>query len=46
LIFEVAKGELEQLTDFVRKEIGGAYPLEAPLDVKVGEGESWNEAAQ
>jgi DNA polymerase I len=45
LIFEVAKGELEQLTDLVRKEMGGAYPLKAPLDVNVGVGESWDEAA-
>jgi DNA polymerase-1 len=45
LIFEVAKGELEQLTELVRKEMGGAYPLKAPLDVNVGEGESWDEAA-
>ena len=45
LIFEVAKGELEQLTDLVRKEMGGAYPLKAPLDVNVGVGKSWDEAA-
>ncbi len=45
LIFEVAKGELEQLTELVRKEMGRAYPLKAPLDVNVGEGESWDEAA-
>mgnify|MGYP000430317446 CR=1 FL=1 len=45
LIFEVAKGELYQLTELVRKEMGGAYPLKAPLDVNVGVGESWDEAA-
>jgi DNA polymerase-1 len=45
LIFEVAKGELEQLTELVRKEMGGAYPLKAPLDVNVGVGKSWDEAA-
>lgn len=45
LIFEVAKGELDQLTDLVRKEMGGAYPLKAPLDVNVGVGKSWDEAA-
>ena len=45
LIFEVAKGELEQLTELVRTEMGSAYPLKAPLDVNVGEGESWDEAA-
>jgi DNA polymerase-1 len=45
LIFEVAKGELAQLTELVRKEMGGAYPLKAPLDVNVGVGKSWDEAA-
>ena len=45
LIFEVAKGELEQLTELVRREMGGAYPLKAPLDVNVGVGKSWDEAA-
>ncbi len=45
LIFEVAKGELDQLTTLVRKEMGGAYPLKAPLDVNVGVGKSWDEAA-
>ena len=45
LIFEVAKGELEYLTELVRKEMGGAYPLKAPLDVNVGVGKSWDEAA-
>ncbi len=45
LIFEVAKGELEQLTELVRTEMGGAYPLKAPLDVNVGVGKSWDEAA-
>ncbi len=45
LIFEVAKGELDQLTELVRKEMGGAYPLKAPLDVNVGVGKSWDEAA-
>ena len=45
LIFEVAKGELEALTALVRKEMGGAYPLKAPLDVNVGVGKSWDDAA-
>jgi DNA polymerase-1 len=45
LIFEVAKGELEQLTELVREEMGAAYPLKAPLDVNVGVGKSWDEAA-
>ena len=45
LIFEVAKGELEELTVLVRREMGGAYPLKAPLDVNVGVGKSWDDAA-
>jgi len=45
LIFEVATGELDQLIELVRKEMGGAYPLKAPLDVNVGVGKSWDEAA-
>jgi DNA polymerase-1 len=45
LIFEVAKGELAELTQLVRTEMGGAYPLKAPLDVNIGIGRSWDEAA-
>jgi DNA polymerase-1 len=45
LILEVVDGEEEKLSTLVRKEMGSAYPLAAPLDVNVGIGESWNEAA-
>jgi DNA polymerase I len=45
LILEVVAGEQEQLTQLVRREMGTAYPLKAPLDVSVGIGTSWNEAA-
>ena len=45
LILEVVDGEEEQLTALVRREMGSAYPLKAPLDVSVGIGVSWNEAA-
>lgn len=45
LIFEVFAGEEDQLTTLVRKEMGNAYPLRAPLEVSVGIGKSWNEAA-
>jgi len=45
LILEVVAGEEEQLTALVRREMGAAYPLKAPLDVSVGIGVSWNEAA-
>ena len=45
LILEVFAGEEEQLTTLVRREMAAAYPLKAPLDVSVGIGRSWNEAA-
>jgi len=45
LILEVVSGEEEELTSLVRREMGSAFPLRAPLDVSVGIGKSWNEAA-
>lgn len=45
LIFEVAEGEHERLEELVRREMGTAYPLKAPLDVNVGFGKSWDLAA-
>lgn len=45
LIFEVAPGEHERLEELVRREMGSAYPLKAPLDVNVGFGKSWDLAA-
>ena len=45
LILEVVAGEEEALTSLVRREMGSAYPLRAPLDVSVGIGKSWNDAA-
>jgi DNA polymerase-1 len=45
LVLEVADGEQEAVEALVCREMGGAYPLEVPLDVSVGFGRSWNEAA-
>ena len=45
LIFEVAAGEHERLEELVRREMGSAYPLSAPLDVNIGFGLSWDLAA-
>ncbi|GGF30206.1 DNA polymerase (POL I) [Williamsia phyllosphaerae] len=45
LVFEVADGEREQLDALVRAEMGGAIELSVPLDVSVGFGLSWDEAA-
>jgi DNA polymerase-1 len=45
LIFEVAEGEHQTMEQLVRREMGSAYPLKAPLDVNVGFGKSWDLAA-
>ena len=45
LIIEVVSGEEEQITALVKREMGNAYPLKAPLDVSAGLGLTWNEAA-
>ena len=45
LIVEVVKGEEEQVTALVKREMGAAYPLRAPLDVSAGLGLTWHEAA-
>ncbi|MFS8521635.1 MAG: DNA polymerase I [Micromonosporaceae bacterium] len=44
LVFEVAPGEREQLTDLVRREMGGAYELSVPLEVSIGVGRDWDAA--
>ena len=45
LILEVVKGEEERISELVRREMGAAYPLKAPLDVNAGLGLTWHEAA-
>jgi DNA polymerase-1 len=45
LILEVVAGEEEAISQLVRKEMGSAYPLKAPLDVNAGLGLTWHEAA-
>ena len=45
LLFEVAPGEREALEDLVREKMGGAYPLDVPLEVSVGYGRTWDAAA-
>ena len=45
LIVEVVKGEEERITALVKREMGVAYPLKAPLDVNAGLGLTWHEAA-
>ncbi|WP_372733432.1 DNA polymerase I [Nocardioides sp.] len=45
LVFEVAPGEREQLDALVRTQMGSAAELLVPLDVSVGTGLNWHEAA-
>jgi DNA polymerase I len=45
LLFEVAPGERETVEKLVREKMGGAYPLDVPLEVSVGYGRSWDSAA-
>ena len=45
LVLEVAPGEREALEALVRQAMGGAAALAVPLDVSVGVGRTWQEAA-
>jgi len=45
LVLEVAKGELEQVKAIVIQEMTSASKLDVPLEVNVGVGKSWGEAA-
>jgi len=45
LVFEVAEGELEELTELVRDKMGHAIEMKVPLAVSVGTGGSWHDAA-
>jgi DNA polymerase-1 len=45
LIIEVVAGEEEIVTSLVKREMGAAYPLRAPLNVSAGLGLTWHEAA-
>ncbi|WP_244215011.1 DNA polymerase I [Amycolatopsis thermalba] len=45
LIVEVCEGERDRVEELVRREMGAAYELAVPLEVSVGFGRSWNEAA-
>ena len=44
LIFEIVEGERSAMEELVRREMGSAYPLRAPLDVSVGFGRDWDSA--
>lgn len=45
LVFEVAEGELETVTEVVVKRMGTAAELSVPLTVQVGTGPNWDAAA-
>src|SRR5205807_1161147 len=45
LVLEVAPGEAAQIEELVRREMGSAYLLDVSLDVSVGLGHSWADAA-
>jgi DNA polymerase I len=44
LVFEIAPTERADVEDLVRREMAGAYPLKAPLDISVGLGPNWDAA--
>ena len=41
----LAPGEGDTLAEVVRAEMGGAAELAVPLDVSIGTGRSWHDAA-
>ncbi|HEV7191698.1 MAG TPA: DNA polymerase I [Jatrophihabitantaceae bacterium] len=45
LVLEIAAGERDAVEELVRREMGGAYPLDVALDVSIGVGRTWHEAA-
>jgi DNA polymerase-1 len=45
LVFEVTEGEQEAMELLVREQMGAAAELTVPLDVSVGTGRSWHDAA-
>ena len=45
LLFEVAPGELDRLSELVRTAMCGAFALQVPLEVSMGTGRSWAQAA-
>jgi DNA polymerase-1 len=45
LVLEVAAEEKDAVTELVRREMGAAFELDVPLEVSVGFGRSWDQAA-
>lgn len=45
IVLEIAPGERKKVEELVRREMGAAVELRAPLDVSVGAGPDWESAA-
>ena len=45
LVLEVAAGEGDEVEELVRREMGAAVEMDVPLDVSVGLGRTWHDAA-
>ena len=45
LIFEIFPGESEKLVETVKSKMASAFKLSVPLDVNIGIGKSWHQAA-
>ena len=45
LIFECMESEFEQMREIVKAAMSGAAKLSIPLDVNIGIGRTWDEAA-
>jgi DNA polymerase-1 len=45
LVLEIAPGERAAVEELVCREMAGAYPLDVPMDVSVGVGRTWHDAA-
>jgi DNA polymerase-1 len=45
LILEIVSKEEAAIAELVRREMGNAFPLKAPLNVGIGVGKNWNIAA-
>ena len=45
LVVEVAPGEAEQVEAILREQMGSAVEMDVPLDVSVGVGRTWHDAA-
>ena len=45
LVLEIAEGERAAAEELVRREMGAAHALSVPLEVSVGYGRSWDQAA-